>query len=327
MDIAFAFDETYAAYLPTVVESVLQSNPQADIRLWLGTTLASAHAIQADIARQVSARATVRYLMLDGKYPKLGTSTMAGLEYLGPGANLRLFLVDALPAHVTRCLYLDIDVLVNGDLNPLWRVPLGDAVLAAVADSGSPLMGSHGGPPGSPPIDPAAPYFNSGVLMINLRQWHEHRVTHRCVEYLRRNEHHLRYPDQDALNIVCHGAWLELDERWNFQGSWSGSAKSRPSPGDIRITHYAGPHKPWSPDFPAEPHRRRYATLLAHVSARITGDAPPMSAAGNAIVTRTPRTDTAAAPQTSRRHQPTSARAPITNTRASCSAATTAPDK
>jgi lipopolysaccharide biosynthesis glycosyltransferase len=271
MDIAFAFDAAYASYLPAVVESVLRTNTHPDMHLWFAAPLATVRNIEGHLAHQVATRATVHYLIMGEKRLSLGTSILDALGYVGPGANLRLFLADAMPARVTKFLYLDIDVLVDGDLTPLWTVPLGNAVVGAVQDFGIPQLGSYGGPPGMPPdVDPASPYFNSGVLLVNAEQWRRSDVTRRCVDYLKRYRDQLRYPDQDGLNIVCHGAWLELDEKWNFQGLWSVlAALIRPCPDDVRITHYAGQRKPWDADFPIELHRRRYLEIVDHANARL----------------------------------------------------------
>ena len=268
MDVAFAFDATYASYLPGAVESVLRTNTQ--VELWLAATPAAVSVVEKQLVRQVSTRAAIHYLIMDESRLQLGTSVLAELSYISAGANLRLFLADAMPAHVTRFLYLDIDVLVHADLSPLWHVPLGDAVVGAVRDRGTPFMGSHGGPPGlSADLDPASPYFNSGVLLVNPAQWRRRDITRRCIDYLVRYRDRLRYPDQDGLNIVCYGAWLELDDTWNYQYARPGPDEPRPCRDGIRITHYAGNRKPWDADFPAEEHRRRYLEIVDHANVRL----------------------------------------------------------
>ncbi|MDS7999096.1 glycosyltransferase, partial [Streptococcus pneumoniae] len=57
-----------------------------------------------------------------------------------------------------RVVYLDSDIIVNGDLSPLFELSLGDYSLAAVRD-----VDGNG--------------FNSGMLVIDCQKWREKDVT------------------------------------------------------------------------------------------------------------------------------------------------------
>ncbi|MDT5026795.1 MAG: hypothetical protein QOE61_3221 [Micromonosporaceae bacterium] len=96
-------------------------------------------------------------------------------------------------------------------------------------------------------------------------------------EYHDRNRHVLRFADQDSLNLACYGAWLELDEKWNYQGWWPDPGEPELRPTDVRITHYVGRRKPWDADFPLEVHRvgyREMADLAARAGLRPMSDRP-----------------------------------------------------
>ena len=122
---------------------------------------------------------------------------------LGP-VWAKVDLVDLLP--VERVLYLDADILARGDVGRLWDSSLGEKLLGACTDVGFPL--------GHREIE-RGPYFNCGVLLMNLKE------IRREVQQLRdvaKSVQPSRFAEQDALNIHFRGAWKSLGLQWNAQG-------------------------------------------------------------------------------------------------------------
>ncbi|HCT76834.1 MAG TPA: hypothetical protein DGT23_09650 [Micromonosporaceae bacterium] len=265
MDIAFAFDEGYADHVPVAVESVLECHPgREDLTLWLLTTAGVKAARERELHRQVDGRAQLRLMTAGEEFRSLGTPVREVFQYISTGMYLRLLLPGRLPSNVERVLYLDTDVLVEGDLSPLWEMALGQAPLAAVRDHFTGTINARGGVPGAPPeLDGSAPYFNSGVLLIQTRAWRELEVTKRCLDYLDQQRERLRLPDQDALNLVTHGRWVELEGKWNNHVSWWNPDAP---PDDVRVMHFLGPKKPWHDDFQFAAYRERYIRLRARVA-------------------------------------------------------------
>ena len=263
MDVVFAFDDRYAEQIPVVVESLLRSAAGGgSISVWLVTTATAKASMQDRVRRQVADRAGLRFLVADDRFRSLPTSARPALAYISAGSNLRLLLPELLPETVRRYLYLDADVLVEGDLQPLFGLGMGGAPIAAVRDRYNATIGAQGGIPGSSPsLDAGTPYFNAGVLLVDRAEWTRRGITDRCVEYLECNREALRFGDQDSLNVACAGAWLEVPNKWNYQGWRPDPGQVEVRPEDVRITHYLGRRKPWHPDFPLEAHRRRYAEM------------------------------------------------------------------
>jgi lipopolysaccharide biosynthesis glycosyltransferase len=268
MDIAFAFDEDYAGPAQVAIESILDCHPHRDdLTFWLLTT-AQVAADRADsLRRQADGRAGVELLRVDDGFRSLPASRRDACRYISTGMYLRLFLPDLLPPRVQRLLYLDADTLVNGDLGPLWELPLGDAPLAAARDGLARSMGFEGGIPGAGAhVRGSAPYFNSGVMLMNLPVWRRQEVTDRCLSYLSEYRDQLRFPDQDALNLVCYEQWVRLKPTWNDMVLWWLKADEHASVRQtVRITHFLGPNKPWHPSFPFTGYRERYLELAGRV--------------------------------------------------------------
>ncbi len=167
----------------------------------------------------------------------------AGLDHVTPAAYARLFLHELLPG-VSRLIYLDCDLLVARDLVELFDFPLGAAPLAAAVDTVIPTVGHDRESlvADVPGIDPSAPYFNSGVLLLNLAELRRIDATRLYADATRRVA--ARYADQSILNAVFHGQWRPLSPDWNRQtllGPDFSVFPDRPH----AIWHFSSKLKPW----------------------------------------------------------------------------------
>lgn len=167
----------------------------------------------------------------------------------------RLLLPVVLAHDVRRLIYLDADTLITGSLLPLWATELSAYQVAAVRDAGSPFAA---GPSGTDwralGLEPGDPYFNAGVLLIDLDRWRSAQTSGKALDLLRENKP--RWGDQDALNTVLRGHWKELPRRWNLQtldvegrglawALWREDLEAALR--DAAVIHYTEPVKPWHP--------------------------------------------------------------------------------
>ena len=158
----------------------------------------------------------------------LGEAAKARLGALGGERTgsyyIKVLVPELLPPDVQRCVYLDVDLLFLGDVAGLWDTNLGDAIAACCTDTYiRTLIHSKIRPDCdvagrreflmSLGLDPELPYFNSGVMVIDVARWRAAAVARRVIEYSTR--HPSRNQDQDGLNLVLSGAWCPLDPRWN----------------------------------------------------------------------------------------------------------------
>lgn len=166
-----------------------------------------------------------------------------GLKHLTLGAYARLFLHELLP-EVERVLYLDADLLVRADLSRWENIALGEAALAAAATPDVPCF-DH--PSESliqelPEIPGNTPYFNSGVMVLNLRRLRELSATRLYQAMAARIS--CRNGDQSILNAVFHGQWLPLPAHWNCIAPLHPSYRLYEDRRNA-IWHFLGPNKPW----------------------------------------------------------------------------------
>lgn len=191
-----------------------------------------------------------------------------------PEAAAPLLLPTVLPSDLERVVFLDADMLVLDDIAPLWTMPLEGRALAAVVDPAIPACRSSRGVKGwrERGIPAAAPYFNAGVLLVDLRAWRRRNVAERAIEYIRAVGDRVDYLHQEALNATVWDDWLPIAPRWNVSataGRWfdptAEAAVAAPA-----IVHFAGRMKPWRMRSGS-----RFAPAYAAVLSRVTGVSRP----------------------------------------------------
>lgn len=158
----------------------------------------------------------------------------------------RLALPFVLPKHIKSVLYLDIDILVLGNLAELGRFSLGDAPLAAVRDCLDLFL--HEPSTRAAGVPMVKKYFNAGVLFIQLQQWRKHCISEKALAYLSDNPD-TPFADQDAINVAADGLWVELNNAWNFQGHRSVDIQEWHPSRRPYVVHFVTEQKPWKPRY------------------------------------------------------------------------------
>lgn len=162
------------------------------------------------------------------------------------GSSVMTYARLALPKMVDedRILYVDADLLVQADWSALWESDLEGAIVAAAPDIITKTLGAEKLNLEKFQLDPAAPYFQAGFLLMDLRQWRDFCVSEKVLAYLRENPQHCCYWDQSALNVVLYRRWKRLADEWNTPAWWADQGIENCKV-DAPVLHFVGPHKPW----------------------------------------------------------------------------------
>ena len=139
-------------------------------------------------------------------------------ERVGIGAFFRLLIPKVLPSDIEKCIYLDADIIVNLDINELGDKPLGvvpecfqsedrENFIARSMENAIKVYADG--------FINAEDYFNSGVLLINLKVIGNEED--KIIEGLKfRNEHpEYGFYDQEVLNYSYASRALKLPVKFN----------------------------------------------------------------------------------------------------------------
>jgi hypothetical protein len=192
-------------------------------------------------------------------------------------AYLRYALPSALAADYRRILYLDADVFPQaGDFSAVLDVDLLGHAVGAVRDN------SQWRTPRRKPKSFGrlgldwAPYFNSGVLLIDTAAYEAQKVLDRCLAIGSKFPPKKIGLDQELINATLHGDWAELPPVWNWQYTWA--ARLLEGMVGANLIHFIGHRKPWRHDggeLPLKFRRAYRAFLTAHFP-----DHPPIGGDG-----------------------------------------------
>ena len=131
----------------------------------------------------------------------------------------RFMIPQLLPADVSKCIYLDSDIIVNLDINEMWRIELDDKPLAAANEveidaerlkfslQMKYLIVEN--------LVAYENYFNAGVLLMNLDVLRndDEKITN-GLRFL--SEHpQMVWLDQDVLNYLYAGDYVKLAEKFD----------------------------------------------------------------------------------------------------------------
>jgi lipopolysaccharide biosynthesis glycosyltransferase len=156
-------------------------------------------------------------------------------------------------------LYIDCDILVRWPVEILFAEDLDGRALGAVKEPHALVCSNRrDGKHDRDLLDPADPYFNSGLLLIDLDLWRAMDIPSKLETLERSGTLSRLYNDQQILNYLFKNNWTQVDRGWNTL------AVSRVlEVMDPKAVHYTGVEKPWNL-FNLLPFRRVYRHVMTN---------------------------------------------------------------
>lgn len=142
-----------------------------------------------------------------------------------------------------RIVYADSDFVFQKDVSTLARVDLAGHVVGACPDLLIQTMGRGGYDCDALGLDPDAAYFNSGLMVMDLKRWRDLRVSETAIAHLEKHGASWPYWDQGALNVTLYERWQPVETSWNYPSLCLSDGGN--TSGDGLNVHFVGPRKPW----------------------------------------------------------------------------------
>ena len=158
----------------------------------------------------------------------------SSLNHVTNTALIKFFLPDILSGE-DKVLYLDGDTIIQKPLDELYNTELQDNYAGVVSDSALYAMPQHAE---HLQIEPEK-YFNSGVMLLNLKKMREASLTNKLLEY-KTNQYNY-FMDQDAFNKILYNRVVFLPEKYNMIPL----NKTKKQIKEAAILHFAVKLKPW----------------------------------------------------------------------------------
>ena len=259
--VAFCVDGHYLRAMAATIASIIEHNPEQPFTFHVLSFFIQDEERQK--LKQFERNPLVKTeLHLVDPDDFAGLSHLFGSSHYSSAIFSRLLIPTILEEKSERVLYLDADILCVGSLKPL--IELQDSGEIAIVIPDAPITVQRR-------VEalglPHLRYFNSGVMLINIKRWLENRVTEKTLEVLSSDRKDMRFPDQDALNLVLHENVRYISPRFNYLYDLIHDLnlnKIRIRPwGEAVLVHFAGAVKPWC-DWSGHDVRALYRHYLDH---------------------------------------------------------------
>lgn len=209
MIVVYNSDERFASVFATAVLSLFENNKDADeITVYL-------------IENGISEESKAKFQQIAAAYgrtiitlPMPDIEKLAGVDVVIPGYNRmatcgRLFIASLLPADIDKVIYVDCDTVFVDSAAELWDTDI-TGYAAGMVDcaqnaSFRTLLG----------LSADGIYFNSGLILVNLKYWRENNVERAFLEFIKKEGGYIPFPDEGVLNAVFDGEVKQLPLRYN----------------------------------------------------------------------------------------------------------------
>lgn len=246
MNILVTVDRNYLSQLNIMLSSLVHCNPQSFFSVYLlhsslnVTDVAETEKVLGNHGRLIPIQVTDDGLdnaPITDRYPK-------EIYY-------RIFAAKYLPKDIDRILYLDPDIVINGSLELLYRLPLDRYYYAATSHNSKWFDKFNAA---RLDIKNEGYYINSGVLMINLKALREEQDYDRVFRFIEDKKKLLVLPDQDVIsglygdkvypiNPLLYNMTETLYKKNTISEKRISLEWVREN---SRIIHYCGRNKPWN---------------------------------------------------------------------------------
>ena len=230
INICVACDDNYAEFAGVVITSVLNNaKPDDKLSFFILDGGISGTKKQEILSLKAIKDCNINFVEIDESlfedYKKIKTHS-----YLTIPAYYRLKLPSLLP-NIDKIIYLDCDTVANTSLYPLFNTNIANFAIGAVKDINKRMLKRN------------PKYFNSGVLLINLKYWRNNNIEEKLLQFTKANIDNIKVGDQEVLNRVLNNEVKILEDNWNVQSSnFTNRSSYTSSP---KIIHFVARNKPW----------------------------------------------------------------------------------
>ncbi len=237
--IFYAADENYMPYLAVALTSLKETKTAAyDYQIYVLYT-GDLNGHSKKIKKMEEENFTVTFVDVTEKINRI-TDCIHCRDYYTPAIYYRLMIPEMFP-EFDKVLYMDCDTVLLTDVAALYNIDIGDNYIGAVADQAVAAVPEFVEYTKNALGIEAAQYFNSGVIVMNLKKFREIDFYDKFNAVLRSYDFTVA-PDQDCLNLICK------DKVYYYSAGWNKMPIAGADDETPMLIHYNLTMKPWHYD-------------------------------------------------------------------------------
>lgn len=206
INIVFICDDGYVLPTTVAITSIIH-NKNKDTAININIIGKNLNKTNREIIDQIKAKnVIVNYIDVQDTLNLSVNNTHLLSNIPANSSALLKFNIPKLLPNIDKVLYLDGDIIVQNDLSVLYGWNISEVYGAAVKDIGIGIPKELAKLKGN--------YFNSGVMLLNLKKMREDNISEKLCKY--RENGYNRFMDQDAFSWVFYGKTLFLPIKFNL---------------------------------------------------------------------------------------------------------------
>lgn len=252
-------DENYIQHTAVMLCSLFENNINKNFHIYLLST-----GIKIDTEKKLQNLCKRYHAVLTCKI--YSTKELANLP-VGQWNTImyiKLLIPQLLPNHADRCLFLDVDMIINTDIAPLYNIDLKGRIIAAAEDIPDCIKYKQ-----RLGLNQTDAYINSGVIVCDLLKWRELEQKIPIIDFTK-SISDIITNEQDVIALYFRSMIQFLPIKWNmttfyfmrkpkiFDKYLPQLKEAKKHPG---IIHFACPIKPWFKDC-QHPYKHLYKFYL-----------------------------------------------------------------
>ena len=211
--IFYELDDSYAVQVGASLCSLYENNQDLpEIDTWIFTEdlkLENREKLQA-----IAGKFGRKIMFMDTETVYRMVSERCGADLMPDDRNatyiyyVRMFVGNMLAEKYDYALHVDGDTLVMGKIGEIFDYAGDNSISATIDIHTVPKKKSVG-------FKPEDPYFNCGILVLNLKRWVEDRCEQRIIDHITKAVSGYYLKDQDVMNLEFRGEIGTLPLKYN----------------------------------------------------------------------------------------------------------------
>ncbi|MBW3021171.1 glycosyltransferase [Candidatus Woesearchaeota archaeon] len=276
LNLVCSTDDNFISHAYAMMNSV-RLNTKSKVNFYV-LTKGINHENQRVLESLISKNFKVNFILVEDKF----FNSFKKKFHIAEASYYRLLMAWLLPEEIDKCIFLDCDMIVRGDLSELYKIPIENFSICAVPESHKNLkyVSSDWALKNykTLKIPENNKMFNAGLLYVNLEKWRNTNITPKLLDYAYKNQEILKFCDQDVLNAIFWNDWKQLSYSWNFTTSclfndlenspFKNLKELKEAKRRANIFHFTSGYKPWHKDghdFSLEYYKYTKGTLVSIV--------------------------------------------------------------
>ena len=236
MNFLYFFDNNFNLQALNSINSLIKNSKNKNLNIYIihDTPDTFLKIIDKYLSKHINLIKIYKFDFNSIDFPKINGAHVSKATYF------RLFFQEYLPKNINFITYVDSDIICLN--SPQERIQ--DAI--DLIDNKEQLLGavndvSENNPNKDRLSMKSEKYFNAGVMVINLKLWRDKIEINEIISSMNRLRDKILWWDQDVLNVLVDGNYLEISSDFNMKVS---DILDKPAE-SIIFLHYAGKRKPW----------------------------------------------------------------------------------